>query len=166
MDLFKRFPKLRLKLDQEQHIIPEEEQGKYSALQADFVFLEDALMPAFRKLDTEALKCQNAHRGMYVILIFGGTLATLLGIIQLVFVNVDGIGITGAIVAAFLGGVTLALRSFQYQQRYMHARLAAEQLRGEYFLFLGHMEPYDGPDRASNLRQRVIDITSQEENAL
>jgi hypothetical protein len=162
MDLFKRFPKLRVAFEQKQAIIPEAEHSRYPAFKADFAVLETELMGTFRTLDTKALRYQNAYRWMYVILIFGGTLATILGIVQLA-IDAPGIGLVETVVATCLGCATLALRSFHYQERYMAARLAAEELRGEYFLFLGRSEPYaKEQDRLVNLKQRVILLKNEE----
>ncbi len=126
--------------------------------------LKESLMPHFRELDNEALRRQNWYRWMYVILIFGGALVTISGIVQLAYMNIGGIGIAGAIVAALLGAVTTASRAFHHQERYLNARLAAERLRGEYFLFLGRLDLYaNEQDRVQKLIQRVADIKTKGE---
>lgn len=159
MQLFRRFPKLHPLPQEEQFLIPPAERSKYTAFADDFETLERELMPQFRELDNEALLRQNWHRWMYVILIFGGTLVTILGIVQLAYMNIAGIGIAGAIVAALLGVATSASQAFHHQERYLNARLAAERLRSEYFLFLGHVDPYaDEQDRVQKLIQRVLDF--------
>jgi hypothetical protein len=164
MQLFRRFPKLHPLPKEEQSLIPPDERSKYPAFAADFETLERELMPQFRILDNEALFRQNWYRSMYIILIFGGALVTILGIFQLAFINITGIGIAGSIVAAILVGATTASRAFPHQERYMNARLAAERLRGEYFLFLGHLDPYtDEQDRVQKLKQRVLDIKEKGE---
>ncbi len=161
MDLFKRFPKLSLKLPEKQAIISEKEQSAYPALAADFAILETELMGIFRELDNKAQSSQNAYRGLYVILIFGGLLATILGIIQFV-ADSTVLGILAAIVAASLSVTGLILRSFHYHENYLNTRLAAESLRSEYFLFLGHMESYaDEQDRVIKLRERVVEIKNK-----
>src|ERR1700731_552093 len=86
MDLFKRFPKVLLPRN-EQDLIPENQKSSFADFAADFAILERELMPTYRELDREAVQRQNSYRWMYVILIFGGSLATILGIIQL---TVDG----------------------------------------------------------------------------
>ena len=163
MELFKRRPRFFMKLDEQPDIIPEEAKSKFSEFAADFLILERELLPSFRELETEALKSQNAYRGMYVILIAGGTLVTIIGIFQLVFTT-GVLGIISAIVATLLGVATIALRSLHYHERYLNARLAVEQLRGEYFLFLGHIEPYaDEQQRLVSLKRRVTQIRHEGE---
>jgi hypothetical protein len=159
MELFKRFPKFHPLPHQEQYLIPPGEKSKYPTFADDFETLEKELMPHFRELDNEALRRQNWYRWMYVILIFGGVLVTILGVVQLAYMNVVGIGIAGAIVAALLGAATAASRAFHHQERYLNARLATERLRGEYFLFLGRLDLYaNEQDRVQKLIQRVTDI--------
>ncbi len=159
MELFNQFPKIRLKLDEIQEIVPKDEQSKYPAFQADFAILEAELMNIFRSLDNKARRYQNLYRGLYVIVIFGGMLVTILGIIQFVADSI-AIGILTALVAAVVSAAALILRSFHYHENYLNARLAAEALRGEYFLFLGHQGFYaDEQDRITHLRERVIEIS-------
>lgn len=154
MDLFKQRPRLRPLPKELEPLI--EDTTRYPALQADFQILEDILVPSYHKYDREAIRLQNAHWWTYIILIAGGAIATILGILQLA-ISVEGIGIAGAIVAALLGSTTLALNAFHYQERYMSNRLVAEELRGEYFLFLGHLDEYKvtGEERIERLRERV-----------
>ena len=159
MVLFKRFPRLRPLPNLTQYLIPLDEQKKYSSFDADFATLEDILMPTFRELDNEALKQQNRHRWTYVILIFGGTLATVLGILQIAFASAVWLGVAGALVAAILVVTTAASRSFKHHERYLDTRLASEKLRSAYFLFLGHQHPYeDEQKRVERLRHYVRDI--------
>ena len=163
MDLFKRRPRFRPLPKELSPLV--ENQGKYPALAADFKILDDVLVPTYHKFDREAITLQNAHWWTYVILIAGGAVATILGILQLA-IDVEGIGLTGALVAAFLGCTTLALHSFNYQERYMNSRLAAEELRGEYFLFLGHLGDYqvkESRERVELLKERVRTIGERAE---
>jgi len=83
MELFKRLPNFRPISDELQEIVPRSEQNNYPDFAGDFALLEKELMPHFRELDNEALRQQNWYRWMYIILIFGGTLVTILGIVQL-----------------------------------------------------------------------------------
>jgi hypothetical protein len=162
MELFRRFPNFHPLPKDEQHFIQPGERSQYPAFAGDFTTLDKELMPYFRELDNKALHAQNLYRWMYVFLIFGGALVTILGIVRIAFINVVGIGIAGAVIAAILGVVTSLLSSFHYHERYLNARLAAERLRSEYFLFLGHCEHYDDDhSRISNLVQRVANIVKQ-----
>ena len=163
MELFKRRPRLFARFNNQQNIIPKEARNLYSEFEADFLILEKELVPFFCQLENEALKSQNAYRGMYVVLIVGGMIVTIIGIFQLVF-ETTILGIIGAIVATTLGTATIALRSLHYHERYLNARLATEQLRGEYFLFLGHVGPYaDEQRRFASLKQRIAQIKHEGE---
>ncbi|HEU5378923.1 MAG TPA: DUF4231 domain-containing protein [Ktedonobacteraceae bacterium] len=163
MELFRRHPRLFIKPGKQHEIIPRGVINNYPEFAADFALLERELLPAFRELENEALKSQNAYRGMYLILIVGGTVVTIIGIFQLVFVA-NILSVLGAIVATLLGVATIALRSLHYHERYLNARLAVEQLRGEYFLFLGYVEPYaNEPKRLMYLKQRVAQIKHEGE---
>jgi len=122
----------------------------------DFETLDTLLVPVFRELDNEALRQQNRYRWMYIVLIFGGTLATILGVVQLAFSTLSWPGFVGAIVAAILAVTTTISRTFKHHEHYLNARLATERLRGEYFLFLGHCPPYEkDQDRLQRLRQKA-----------
>ena len=162
MDLFKQRPRFRPLPKEPAPFI--KETGQYPALAADFKILDDVLVPLYHKYDRDAIRSQNAHWWTYVILIVGGTLATILGILQLV-ISAEGVGIAGAIVAAFLGSATLVLNSFHYQERYMNSRLVAEELRGEYFLFLGRLGHYkaESRERIERLKERVCIIAEKAE---
>ena len=164
MELFRRFPKLQPLPREKQYLIPLQEQSKYSGFREDFETLERELMPYFRELDNEALRGQNGYRWTYIILIFGGALVTILGIVQIA-IQAPGIAIGGAIVAVVLGAATTAARSSNHQAHYLNARLAAERLRSEYFLFLGHLGEYTNEqDRVQKLIQRVVEIKAKGEH--
>lgn len=160
MDLFKRRPRFRPVIKQ----IPlVKNRSKYPSLATDFQILEEILLASYYKHDQEAIRLQNAYWWTYVILIVGGACATIFGILQLAFA-VEGFGIVGAIVAAFLGCTTIALNSFHYQERYMNNRLAAEELRSEYFLFLGRLDHYEQSQNCvETLKKRVLTITEKVE---
>ncbi|SRR5258708_29969127 len=163
MDLFKRFPKVRLQVG-EQVLIPREDRDQFPAFAADFAILDQELIPTFSKFDTQATRKQNSYRWMYVLLIFGGSLATILGIVQLTM-DYEWLALTSGIVAAFLGIITLYARSFRYQERYLDNRAQAESLRTEYFLFLGHFGSYaDENNRVMALIQRVSEIEIGKKN--
>ena len=158
MDLFKRRPRFRPVIGRRPLV---ENIDKYPSLAADFQILEEHLLKAYYQYDEQAIRWQNAYWWTYVIVIVGGACATIFGILQIA-VEVDGFGIAGAIVAAFLGCTTIALNSFRYQERYMNSRLAAEELRSEYFLFLGGLGHYEtSHDRTETLKKRVRLITEK-----
>ena len=156
MVVFKRFPKLRPVSKAEQHLVPPQERSKYAAFTTDFDTLDQLLMPTFRELDNEAVLQQNRYRWTYIILIFGSSLATIFGIVQLATPNADWPGYVGAFIAFVLVISTSASRSFNNHERYLDTRLAAEQLRSTYFLFLGHYHPFeDEQARIEHLRRQV-----------
>jgi len=156
--LFKRFPSFRV-VRREDDLVKPEKRHKYLSFANDFATLDQELIPFFRDFDNEALRSQNAYRGMYVILILGSALVTILGIAQIAFIDTSWLGIVGSGVALVLGVVTTMSSRFNYQKRYLDARLAAERLRAEYFLFLGRFDPYGhDQDRIQQLRKRVADI--------
>lgn len=161
MELFKRLPNFHPLPDEQQELVPLSERDNYPNFAREFTILEKELMPHFRELDNEAARQQNRYRWMYTILIFGGALVTILGIIQLMAISL-GVGITETSIAAIIGSATVFIYTSHHHKRYFNARLAAELLRGEYFLFLGHLEPYTNEhDRIQNLLQRVADITEK-----
>ncbi|HEY1352570.1 MAG TPA: DUF4231 domain-containing protein [Ktedonobacteraceae bacterium] len=163
MDLFKRFPKFRPLAHGSEPLVSPHEQEKFAGFADDFLILDEVLVPAYVRLDQEAIVRQNAYRWMYVILVFGGALATILGVARLEFA-VEAIGLAGALAAAVAGGIALTLQALHYHGRYLNARLAAEQLRGEYFLFLGRIGPYaDEATRAAHLKNRVASIKHEGE---
>lgn len=71
--LFKRFPVFSV-ARREDDLVKPEKRNKYSTFADDFATLDLELIPFFRDFDNEALRSQNAYRGMYVILILGGAL--------------------------------------------------------------------------------------------
>ncbi len=160
MDLFKRRPRFR-PVTRRHPLV--ENPGAYPSLAADFQVLEDYLLQSYHKYDDDAIRLQNAYWWTYVILLVGSACATIFGILQLAFA-IEGFGIAGAIVAAFLGCTTLALNSFRYQERYMNSRLVAEELRSEYFLFLGRLAHYQSNANClETLKHRVRIITAKVE---
>jgi hypothetical protein len=165
MELFRHFPNFRPLSHEEQQLVPLDERKFYPALSKDFETLDEELMPSFRELDNEALSRQNRYRWMYIILIFGGATTTILGIVQLAFTTISWIGVIGAIIAGIVTFATTMLQMFKDHECYLNARLAAERLHSEYFLFLGRCGQYaNGQDRLRNLRQSVADIAAKKED--
>lgn len=166
LELFNRLPKFRPLSSELQEIIPLDVRNNYPGFASDFDTLQKEVIPYFRELDNEAFRSQNAYRWTYIILILGGALATILGIVQLAFINTAGIGIAGAVVAAILAAATAFSQSFNQHDRYLNSRLAAERLRCEYFLFLGHLGRYANDQlRVQKLLQRVTEIRKEAEGS-
>ena len=164
--LFKRLPKLPWPPPQNEDIIKLTVQAQHPELVEDFKSLEAELLPHFRQLNEDALRCQNDFRLDQVILIFGGALATILGVLHASLAHsiAAWAGVIEAILAAMLSAVALRARTTGSQQRYFTWRLKAEKMRAEYFLFLGGVGIYAGDDlqKKSNLIRRVAEIKSGE----
>lgn len=156
--LFKRWPRWNPLPSKPQEIIPQDEREKHSAFASDFDTLQSKLIPAFRDLDNEALNCQNQSRSMYLILIVSSMLATMLIVIQIALLAVTVLDFIGTLIALALTIATSVLQAFKYQERYFNARLGAERLRSEYFLFLGHLGLYANNDRVQQLENQIIEI--------
>lgn len=156
LELFRRWPRLHPLPSEE--IISSEERSKHPAFASEFAILQDILMPVFHELDNEALNCQNRSRSMYLILIAGSMLATMLIVFQIALLAATVLDIIGTLIALILTIATSALQAFKYQERYFNARLGAERLRSEYFLFLGHLGQYEKGDRVQQLERRIIQI--------
>jgi hypothetical protein len=164
--LFKRLPKVPWPPPQNEDILKPDVQAKHPELAEDFKSLEAELLPHFRQLNDDALRCQNEFRLDQVILIFGGALATILGVLHASLGHslAAWAGVVEAVLAAMLSAVALRARTTGAQQRYFTWRLQAEKMRAEYFLFLGGVGIYAGDEfqRKSNLIRRVAEIKSGE----
>jgi Protein of unknown function (DUF4231) len=135
------------------------------ALAGDFAVLDRELLPDFYELDEGALRAQNTFRLGRVFVIVGGTTATWLGAVQAALGGgVAVIGIAEALVAGTLAAAVAYVRGRRAQREYFTTRLKAERLRGEYFLFLGRVPPYDVDDaeRLRRLREHVSTIEAEE----
>lgn len=165
--LLNRAPRLRWQPPEASPLVPDEAAGDYPALVEDLTILADELLPAFHELDAEALRAQNSYRRFQLTLIMGGLVTTTLGAVQAgAGGGVLALGLVQAAVAFAVGASTLYLARSRAEQRYLSARLKAEGLRREYFLFLGRLGPYasleSGP-RGATLRRRVVEIELEDE---
>jgi hypothetical protein len=133
------------------------------ALADDFEVLDRELLPDFYELDEGALRAQNTFRLGQLLVIVGGAAATSLGAVQAALGGgVTEIGIAEALVAGLLAAAVAYVRGRQAQREYFTTRLKAERLRGEYFLFLGRVAPYDSDDDAERLRRLRGQVTKIE----
>ena len=136
------------------------------ALAEDFDVLDRELLPDFYELDEGALRAQNTFRLGQLFVILGGSAATALGAVQAALGGgVTEIGVAEALVAGTLAAAVAYVRGRQAQREYFTTRLKAERLRGEYFLFLGRVSPYDLDDdheRLQRLRKQVSTIEAEE----
>jgi hypothetical protein len=117
------------------------------------------LEPRFRKLDHRAQNLQNQFWRQRVILIAGGLLATSLATIQAALGGGNVyLAASQAVLTGLLAGLTVLIRSRRAQQGYLSARLRAEQIKSEFFLFLARAGNYAEGDPATRLEQEVDNI--------
>jgi len=118
----------------------------------------------FRPLDHEAQILQNRFRRQHVALILGGLLATSLGAFQATAGGRLKVGAAAiqAVLAGLLAGLTVLVRSRRAQHGYLGARLRAERIKSEFFLFVAHAGEYDGNHPEVRLRQQIDDIEAAE----
>lgn len=162
--LFKRRPSLRWRPKEGEQIVSLDAQAGAPAFADDFKILERELLPHFRELDNTALRAQNQFRLEQTALIFGGALAIVLGAVQAALSDAVWPGIVEAALAAGLAAIALRARTLKAQERYFTNRLKAETLRGEFFLFLGRVDPYaDDDSRLQRLIRRVVEVKAEQE---
>ena len=158
MQLFRRFP-LRYPRLYRGYIVEPADRTQYPTFAENFEVLDRELEPFFREFENLAQREQYWYRLTYVILLLGGALTSILIIMQIAFLASQGFSLAGTVVAAVVVGATMGARSFNHHGRYLDARLVAERLRGEYFLFLGYIDQYnEDKDRVQKLRERVVEI--------
>jgi len=158
-------PKLVWKPGPAYALVDKEKRPQWPELAEDFETLDEVLVPVYDTLDADALRAQNSFRRGQVLIILGGSVATAIGAVQAALGGGSlVIGFLGAVVAGGLTTLTAIVRGQDAQKQYFTTRLKAERLRGEYFLFLGRLAPYDDPDRAkrrSALADRVVAIEDE-----
>ena len=155
-------PRLRWRPGVREPLVKPEVRAAAPALEPDFEILDAELLPTFHELDEGALRAQNDFRLGRILIILGSALATALGAVQAALGGgVMALGVAEAIVAGAFAAVVAFVRGREAQKEYFTGRLKAERLRGEYFLFLGRIAPYetgDDDDRRSLLHRRVAEI--------
>jgi hypothetical protein len=143
--------------------VREQDRKQYAQLAGDLAVWLDLLKPRFRRLDHTAQILQNQFWRQNVVLIVGGLVATSLGAIQAVLGGgVVGIAVAQAVLTGALAGLTVLIRSRRAQQGYLTARLKAERIKSEFFMFLARAGDYAGPDPQTALLQQVDDIEAAE----
>lgn len=141
-------------------------ENDYPALAADFQVWRNGLEEQFRRLDHDAQLRQHQFWRQQVALITGGLLATILGAVQAAFGGGEqALAAVQAVLTGLLTGVTALVRGRRAQHGYLTARLKAERVKSEYFLFLASVGDYARAEREQLLRQLVGDITDAEELA-
>jgi hypothetical protein len=162
-----RAPRLRWRPGARVPLVKPDVREAAPALEPDFRVLEAELLPTYYELDEGALRAQNDYRLGRLAIILGSTVATALGAVQAALGGgVTAIGLAEAIVAGGFAAVVAFVRGREAQKEYFTTRLKAERLRGEYFIFLGRVAPYDIDDddeRHSLLHRRVMEIELEEQ---
>jgi hypothetical protein len=76
--------------------------------------------------------------------------------------GLEAVAVAQALLTGALTGVGALARSRHAQQGYLTARLKAERIKSEFFLFLARVGDYAGTDCDDRLRQQVRDIADAE----
>jgi hypothetical protein len=159
-------PRPRWRPGERYPLVPPEVRDASPALEEDFDVLERELLPDFYEFDEAALRAQNSFRLGQLFIIVGGAVATALGLVQAALGGgVTEIGVAEAVTAGTLAAAVTYVRGQHAQREYFTNRLKAERLRGEYFLFLGCVAPYDADrseERSRRLRDEVSKIAAEE----
>jgi hypothetical protein len=157
--LLRRLPNPFWKPASGQSIVEPAALASYPELADDFALADRILLPAFRTADADALRAQNTFHMVELGLTLGAIVATMLGAVQTALGGgILVIGLIEAGLASTLGAAALGVFARNTQRDYYRSRLQAETLRGEYFRFLGRLEPYatrDTEQRAKRLQDRV-----------
>jgi uncharacterized protein DUF4231 len=149
--------------DDDWRAVKEKDREEYASLADDLAVWSDHLKPRFRLLDHTAQILQNQFWRQNVALIVGGLVATSLGGIQAALGGgVAGLAVAQALLTGALAGLTVLIRSRRAQQGYLTARLKAERIKSEFFIFLARAGDYAGPDPQAALLQQVDDIEAAE----
>jgi hypothetical protein len=163
--LLKRFPRLfrQPPVDEkwpgDRPLVPLESLTNYRTLEADIALWIKQLEPRFRKLDHRAQNMQNQFWRQRVMLIAGGLLATSLATVQAALGGGNVyLAASQAVLTGLLAGLTVLIRSRRAQRGYLSARLRAEQIKSEFFLFLARAGDYAEGDRIARLEREVDDI--------
>lgn len=170
--LFARFPRIfwRPQADREwaddwPTVLPGQ-LAEYPALADDLAVWLNQIESRFRKLDHRAQILQNQFWRQHIALISGGLVATSLGAVQAaVGGGVIGLAVAQALLTGVLAGLTVLIRSRRAQHGYLTARLKAERIKSEFFVFLAREGDYAGADPVARLLQQVVVIETGEEGA-
>jgi Protein of unknown function (DUF4231) len=168
--LLARFPKLFWLRSEDKvwkddpYVVQEDQLREYPELADDLKLWCTQVEPRFRKLDHRARILQNQFWRQHLALIIGGLVATSLGAIQAaVGGGVEALAVAQALLTGALAGLTVLIRSRRAQHGYLTARLRAERIKSEFFLFLARVGGYgERGDPAARLIEQVGDIETAE----
>jgi hypothetical protein len=167
--LIARFPRLFWRpaedevWDNDWPVVPPQSLTDYPLLSPDLMLWNDQLEGRFRQLDHRAQILQNRFWRQRVLLIGGGLLATSLATIQAAWGGGHiFLAVIQAVLTGLLAGLAVLLRSRRAQYGYLSARLKAERIKSEFYLFLARDGDYARDDRVARLSQAVDDIETAE----
>src|SRR5271166_2800084 len=136
---------------------------QYQLLAPDLTVWCEQLEPRFRRLDHRAQILQNQFWLQCVTLIAGGLVATSLATVQAAMGGgIVYLAVSQAVLTGLLAGLTVLVRSRRAQYGYLSARLKAERIKSEFFLFLARAGHYAGGEPVTRLLQEVDDIEAAE----
>jgi Protein of unknown function (DUF4231) len=145
-------------------VLPVDSDQRFPRLVQDFQLWRTEFEAPFRRLDHEAILLQNQFWRQQLALIIGGFVATVLGACQAALGGGQpGLAVAQAALTGMLTGLTALVRGRRAQRGYLTARLKAERIKSEFFLFLGGAGEYVGTGREDRLRQQVEDILDAED---
>jgi hypothetical protein len=144
-------------------VVRREHVDAYPALAEDLQVWLEEFEHRFRLLDHRAQILQNQFWRQHVALIVGGLVATSLGAVHAaVGGGVEALAVAQAVLTGVLAGLTVLVRSRRAQYGYLTARLKAERIKSEFFLYLARVGDYRTVDARTTLEQHVRDIESAE----
>jgi len=144
-------------------VVPNGAEAEYPLLAPDLQLWQEQLEQPFRRLDHQAQLLQHQFWRQRTTLILGGLIATTLGALQTAYGGGNQyIAATQAVVTGLLTGVAALVSGRRSQQGYLDARLRAERIKSEFFLYLAGVDDYSAADRQQRLRYAVEDILHAE----
>jgi hypothetical protein len=173
-EVFRQFPIWNPKPDPHYALIkPEELQAMLkqvdtataAAIQKDYEYLDNELMPMFRDRDFRAKEEQNRYRKYQLYFMGLAASATFIGSLQVIVIDRANWVSFFAFLEMFVALLTTYVATVQGNesplQRWLLHRRRAESLRREYFRYLANVEPYDTMTPAQRRRllsNRAADI--------
>ena len=168
--LLERFPRLGRDRPEDEDwprdwpVVRPKDPPEYPEIAEDLALWVEQLHQRYRRLDHRALNLQNRFWRQHVALIGGGLVATSLGAVQAAKGGgMEGLAALQAVLTGLLAGLTVLVRSRRAQQGYLTARLKAERIKSEFFLFLARAGDYAAvASPAAKLQEQVEDIEAAE----
>ena len=151
-------------LDDDWPVVQPSHPEEFPELADDLTLWLEQVKDRHRQLDHRALNLQNRFWRQHVALIGGGLVATSLGAVQAAMGGgEEWLAALQAVLTGMLAGLTVLVRSRRAQQGYLTARLKAERIKSEFFLFLARAGDYAAvASPQSKLQEQVEDIEAAE----